>query len=126
MTINVPYIDSMKNAKLDINEGSLVFEYPSLFYLDLNLKYKCNPGKGSAKHDKAKKTLTIRVPITGLTEDSQRAFEENFKDFQARNKVRMDEITKPSADEGLRSEEAAKGEARAIIPDFDMPSEEHQ
>ena len=42
MTINVPYIDSMKNAKLDINEGSLVFEYPSLFYLDLNLKYKCN------------------------------------------------------------------------------------
>lgn len=74
VTINVPHIDSMKQAKLDINDTSLVFEYPSLYYLDLNLKYRCNPGKGSAKHDKSKKTLTIRVPVTGLTEDSQRAF----------------------------------------------------
>jgi hypothetical protein len=65
----------MKKAKLDINEGSLVFEYPELYYLDLNLKYRCDPANGSAKHDKARKTLTIRVPVTGLTEDSQRVYE---------------------------------------------------
>jgi len=68
----------MKLAKLDINNTSLVFEYPSLYYLDLNLKYICNSNKGHAKFDKSKKTLMIRVPVTGLTEDSQRAFNENF------------------------------------------------
>ncbi len=63
-------MESMKKAHLDINDTSLVFEYPELYYLDLNLKYKCDASRGNAKHDKSKKTLTIRVPVTGLTEDS--------------------------------------------------------
>jgi hypothetical protein len=71
----------MKLAKLDINDTSLVFEFPNLYYLDLNLKFKCNADKGHAKHDKAKKTLTIRVPVTGMTEDSQRVYEQNYKKF---------------------------------------------
>jgi hypothetical protein len=70
VTIRVPHVESMKKANLDINENNLVFEYPDLYYLDLNLKYQVNKDKGTAKHDKAKKTLTIRVPVLGLTEDS--------------------------------------------------------
>lgn len=72
VTINVPHLDSIKNSKLDINETTLVFEHLNLYYLDLNLKYKCDPAKGSAKHDKTRKTLTIRIPVIGLTEDSQK------------------------------------------------------
>ena len=60
----------MKGSKLDINESSLVFEYPEIYYLDLNLKYKCVPAQGSAKFDKTKKTLTIKLPVIGLTSDS--------------------------------------------------------
>ena len=60
----------MKGSKLDINESSLVFEYPEIYYLDLNLKYKCDPAQGSAKFDKTKKTLTIKLPVIGLTSDS--------------------------------------------------------
>jgi len=48
----------------------LIFEYPNLYYLDLNLKYICDSNKGNAKFDKNKKTLTIRVPVTGVTEES--------------------------------------------------------
>lgn len=48
------WVDSIKNAKLDINETSLVFEYPELYYLDLNLKYKVDSEAGKAKFDKAK------------------------------------------------------------------------
>ncbi len=70
ITINVPHIDSIKDAELDINESNLVFKYPNLYYLDLNLKYKCAPTQGNAKFDKAKKTLTIRMPVVGLTPDS--------------------------------------------------------
>jgi len=70
VTINLKWAESMKAAKLDINEETLLFEYPGLYYLDLNLKYKCNPDAGSAKFDKTKKTLTIKLPIVGLTKDS--------------------------------------------------------
>ena len=92
VTINVPHVDSMKTAHLDINESSLVFEFPNLYYLDLNLKYKCNQAKGHAKFDKSKKTLTIRVPVEGLTEDSQRAFEENFRTYTMKKEERMKQL----------------------------------
>jgi uncharacterized protein (DUF736 family) len=52
VTIDLKWAESMKDARLDINEKSLVFEYPDLYYLDLNLKYKCNPDEGNAKFDK--------------------------------------------------------------------------
>ena len=70
ITLNVAHIESMKEAKLDINESNLVFEYPNLYYLDLNLKYLCDQTKGNAKYDKKKKTLIIRMPVIGLTPDS--------------------------------------------------------
>jgi hypothetical protein len=72
VTINAKHCESMKGAQLDINESTLVFAVDGLYYLDLNLKYKCNSEQGSAKFDKTKKTLTIKLPIIGLTEDSQR------------------------------------------------------
>ena len=71
----------MKEAKLDINDTTLVFSYPNLYYLDLNLKYKCDATKGNAKFDKTKKTLTIRLPVLGLTEDSQKVLEENYSKY---------------------------------------------
>lgn len=70
VTINLKWVESMKGAKLDINDTTLVFEYPEVYYLDLNLKYKVDKDAGSAKFDKKKKTLTIRCPIIALTEDS--------------------------------------------------------
>lgn len=70
ITIDLKWAESMKKAKLDINESTLLFEYPDLYYLDLNLKYKTDPDQGNAKFDKTKKTLTIRLPVVGLTEDS--------------------------------------------------------
>ena len=81
VTIYATHADNIKQAKLDINESTLVFEYPDLYYLDLNLKYLCNPSKGSAKFDKTKKTLTIRMPVVGLTEDSQKVMDKNFEEF---------------------------------------------
>ena len=54
VTINLKWVESIKNAKLDINEFSLVFEYPELYYLDLNLKYKVDSENGNAKFDKSK------------------------------------------------------------------------
>lgn len=58
----------MKTTKLDINEQTLVFEYPDLYYLDLTLKYKVDPDSGNAKFDKTKKELKITLPVTGMTE----------------------------------------------------------
>ena len=70
VTIYLKHVDSIKEAKLDINESTLVFEYPGLYYLDINLMYKVDSNSGNAKFDKTKKTLTIRVPVVGSTDDS--------------------------------------------------------
>ena len=107
VTINVPHVDSMKVAHLDINESSLVFEYPNLYYLDLNLKYKCNSAKGHAKFDKSKKTLTIRVPVEGLTEDSQKTFEENFRQYTLKKEERMKQL--------LDITESVDGQSQPVI-----------
>jgi predicted GIY-YIG superfamily endonuclease len=69
----------MKNADLDINTDTLVFKYPELYYLDLALRYQCHPDKGSAKFDKTKKTLTITLPVTGMTEATRIEFETKNK-----------------------------------------------
>ena len=90
VTVNVPHIDSMKSAKLDIEESNLVFEYPNLYYLDVNLKYKVNKDKGSAKFDKSKKSLVVRLPVVGLTEDSQKVLEKNYEEFQELQKKKKE------------------------------------
>ena len=42
VTVYAKYCDSMASAKLEINESTMLFEVPDLYYLDLNLKYKCD------------------------------------------------------------------------------------
>lgn len=42
VTIFAKHCDSLKEAKLEINESTLVFEVEGLYYLDLNLKYLCD------------------------------------------------------------------------------------
>ena len=78
ITLDLKWADSMKKANLDINETTLVFDYPDLYYLDLNLKYKCDPDNGNAKFDKTKKTMVIKLPVVGLTEDSQKVMDEHY------------------------------------------------
>ena len=94
VTIFAKHCESMKVAKLDINESTLVFEVPDLYYLDLNLKYQVNSEAGSAKFDKTKKTLTIRVPVTGLTEDSQKVLEEHYREYREREQERIKSMEK--------------------------------
>lgn len=81
VTIYVKFIDSMKLATLDINENTLMFKYPDVYYLDINLCYKVDKAQGSAKFDKSKKTLTVRVPVIGSTEDSQKVLDKHYKDY---------------------------------------------
>lgn len=59
----------MSKAELDINESTVVFKYPDLYYLDLSLKYEINKDKGNAKYDKGKKVLTVTLPVIGMTQE---------------------------------------------------------
>lgn len=79
ITIHVPHMESAKQAKLDINEANLIFEVPDLYYLDTNLFYQVEPSQGSAKFDKSKKAMVIKVPVTGMTEESKKRLEADYK-----------------------------------------------
>ena len=84
----------MKNAQLDIDETTLVFKYPELYYLDLNLKYKVDFENGNAKFDKTKKTLTIKLPVIGSTDVSQKVLDERFKDYLEKEKEKKEMMKK--------------------------------
>lgn len=84
----------MKNAQLDIDETTLVFKYPELYYLDLNLKYKVDFENGNAKFDKTKKTLTIKLPVIGSTDVSQKVLDEHFKDYLEKEKEKKEMMKK--------------------------------
>ena len=86
VTIFAKHCEGMKNAQLDIDETTLVFKYPELYYLDLNLKYKVDFENGNAKFDKTKKTLTIKLPVIGSTDQSQKVLDEHFKDYLEKEK----------------------------------------
>jgi len=92
VTIHLKWADSMKGANLDINETTLLFEYPEIYYLDLNLKYKTDPDQGNAKFDKSTKKLTIKLPIVGLTEDSQKVMDDHYKTFVTDKKETMSSL----------------------------------
>lgn len=86
------HAESIKEAKLDINESTLIFNYPGLYYLDINLMYKVDSNAGNAKFDKTKRTLTIRVPVVGSTDDSQKVLDQHFKEYKEAEERRNQEL----------------------------------
>lgn len=121
VTINLKWVDSMKHAKLDINDTTLVFEYPEIYYLDLNLKYKVDKDGGSAKFDKKDHTLTIRLPIIALTEDSQKVMDEHYQKFVLDQEEKLD--TLQIQGEAKEAEENAPETIEALAKDPEEPEQ---
>jgi hypothetical protein len=115
VTINLKWVESMKGAKLDINDTTLIFEYPEVYYLDLNLKYKVDKDANSAKFDKKKKTLTIRLPIIALTEDSQKVMEEHYNKFvvEQEDRVQSLQVQGEAVDDTAESTQAETTQSEA-------------
>jgi dynein assembly factor 2 len=109
VTIFATFADGMRDAKLDINESTLVFEYPNLYYLDLDLKYVVNPNEGQAKFDKTKKTLNIRLPVVGSTADSQKVIDRDYQEYLQREKERQDYLKRLEISK-LEEEQLAKAQ----------------
>jgi len=124
ITIYVKFIESLKAATLDINDSTLMFKYPDVYYLDINLMYKVDKLAGSAKFDKSKKTLTVRVPVIGSTEDSQKVLDKHFKDYrerQAQADKALKNLQKSKLDD-LIEERSLRKKGKAT--DEDEPEEE--
>ena len=104
VTIYVKWIESLKAATLDINDTTLMFKYPEVYYLDINLMYKVDKLNGSAKFDKSKKTLTIRVPVIGSTDESQKVLDMHYRDFlesQEKSKAGLKNLQMSKMDEEM-------------------------
>jgi demethoxyubiquinone hydroxylase (CLK1/Coq7/Cat5 family) len=69
------------------------------------LCYKVDTTKGSAKFDKTKKTLTIRVPVVGSTDASEKVLEQHYRDYaerQEESKERLKHLKKTQLDEVIK------------------------
>jgi hypothetical protein len=75
--------------------------------LDLNLKYKTDPSAGSAKFVKEKQELTIKLPVVGLTEDSQKVLDEHYRKHVLEKEEELNKLQ----EHGAAQEEAGAEEA---------------
>lgn len=108
VTLDLKWIDSIARAKLDINETTIVFEYPEQYYLDLDLKYKCDQENGTAKFDKNKKKLVIKLPVVGLTEESQKIVDQHYQKYVVEQQERLKELELQG--EAVKSDAKPEGE----------------
>jgi hypothetical protein len=88
VTVQAPYIDSIANADLDINEDTLIFKVEDTYDLMLQFKYKVDPDKGKATFEKDKKRLIIDLPIIGVT-DATHELMKKEKELWEKNMKRM-------------------------------------
>ncbi|XP_017569267.1 protein kintoun [Pygocentrus nattereri] len=71
VTIELPLIKSAGDIDLNVTERSLVLESPKPAYkLELQLSYPVDDDKGDAKFNKAKKQLTITLPVLPAKESA--------------------------------------------------------
>eukprot|EP00826_Nyctotherus_ovalis_P016698 TRINITY_DN14849_c0_g2_i8.p1 TRINITY_DN14849_c0_g2~~TRINITY_DN14849_c0_g2_i8.p1 ORF type:complete len:651 (+),score=215.94 TRINITY_DN14849_c0_g2_i8:144-2096(+) len=61
--IELPGVRSTKNAKLELQEKRLKFEYLENYILDIPLPYYVNDGSARAKYNKDRETLTVEVDV---------------------------------------------------------------
>ena len=91
-----------------------MFGVEGLYYLDLNLKYKCDTENGSAKFDKTKKTLTIKLPVVGLTEGAQKVADQHYQEYLEMETKRQEEYKR--LEMSTLEEDAAKRKIDAYKP----------
>ena len=89
--IETPWMDSIKDAILDINEQNLIFQVANVYNLDIKLKYLIDPDKGKAKFIKDKKTLEIDLPIVGLTEETKQEVARQRRGYDEAMKRRLEQ-----------------------------------
>ncbi len=73
--------------------------------------YKVDKAAGSAKFDKNRKTLTIRVPVIGSTDDSQRVLEEHYRAYKeslAQRNEQLKMLEKSKLEDELEARRVAK------------------
>ncbi|XP_030641233.1 protein kintoun [Chanos chanos] len=69
VTVDLPLLKSAADASLDVSEKRLLLESQKPAYkLELALAYPVDENKGEAKFNKAKKQLTITLPVLPLKE----------------------------------------------------------
>ena len=122
VTLDLKWIDSIKRAKLDINESTIVFEYPEQYYLDLDLKYKCDPDQGSAKFDKVKRKLDIKMPVVGLTGDSQKLVDQHYQKYvvEQQERFKVLELQKEPGKAGAKGAEDKEGAEQSKEEDEEL------
>jgi hypothetical protein len=100
VTIQTPFMESIQNAELDINEDTLMFKVQETYDLMVTFKYLVDPDKGNARFEKDKKRMVIDLPIIGVTKATHEAmkkekeqFEQNMKRITGQLVQSMDEYT---------------------------------
>ena len=82
--------------------------------------YKVDKAAGSAKFDKSRKTLTIRVPVVGSTDDSQRVLDQHYRAYKENLALRNEQLKmlqKSKLEEDQEARRVARKNGKEVLPD---------
>ncbi|CAG9312296.1 unnamed protein product [Blepharisma stoltei] len=63
VTIDVPFMEKISEAKIDVQDKLLIFGVNNLYYLEVKISYSVDENNANAKFDRTKKQMKITLPI---------------------------------------------------------------
>ena len=76
LRVEVPKLDSVADAELDVGDARVFFRVPGKYKLDLALPYEVFGDEGKAKFDKAARRLEVTLPVRPTPKPPAPAFAE--------------------------------------------------
>ena len=76
MRVDLPKVDSVADAELDVGDARVFFRVPGKYKLDLALPYEVFGDEGKAKFDKAARRLEVTLPVRPTPKPPAPAFAE--------------------------------------------------
>ena len=76
MRVDLPKVDSVADAELDVGDARVFFRVPGKYDLDLALPYEVFGDEGKAKFDKAARRLEVTLPVRPAPKPPAPAFAE--------------------------------------------------
>lgn len=93
ITIHVPKLDKLADAKIDMSNKLMTFEVSGVYYLEIRLPMEVNEDAGSAKFDRKRKEVKITLPaIRNSAVNNKTALQEQIEEKTPESKEIVQEV----------------------------------
>mmetsp|Transcript_3509 Transcript_3509/g.7282 ORF Transcript_3509/g.7282 Transcript_3509/m.7282 type:complete len:634 (+) Transcript_3509:26-1927(+) len=112
LEIQVPLLDKLSDASIDLQPKLLVFALKDIYYLEVKLPYEVEEAKANAKFDRKKKRLNVTLPTLPVKDarssEITRRVEEARKEVEGKENLVEMEAEMLSEDQGKEGQKVTE------------------